>query len=153
MERARDVIVIGASAGGFEALIQVVQALPAELPAAVFVVLHVPPHWPSRLPAILTQAGPLPAAHAVDGEAIVPGRIYVAPPDRHLVVRPGHVHLSCGPREEGSRPAANPLFRTAARRLQICRTRFCHVPNFLHQCAIASQRAQGVVSGSGSYGQ
>jgi two-component system, chemotaxis family, protein-glutamate methylesterase/glutaminase len=115
VDERRDVIVIGASAGGIEALIQVVAALPANLPAAVFVVLHVSPYAPSRLPAILTREGALPAAHAEDGEPIVAGRIYVAPPDHHLLVRAGHVHLASGPKEEGSRPAANPLFRTAAR--------------------------------------
>lgn len=110
-----DIIVVGASAGGVEPLIELVGGLPADLPAAVFVVLHVPPHSPSHLPEILSRRGPLPAAHAVDGEAIVPGRIYVAPPDRHLLVRDGYVELTHGPRENGSRPAVDALFRSAAR--------------------------------------
>jgi two-component system chemotaxis response regulator CheB len=80
---------IGASAGGVLALGSLVGALPADLRAAVFVVLHVPPFAKSRLPEILSRAGPLVAAHAVDGETIEHGRIYVAPPDRHLLVRPG----------------------------------------------------------------
>jgi two-component system, chemotaxis family, protein-glutamate methylesterase/glutaminase len=111
----RDIVVIGASAGGVEALTTLVRALPPDLPAALFVVVHVPPYGGSRLPAVLSRAGPQPAAHAVHGELIHPGRIYVAPPDRHLLVRQGWVDLSRGPRENHSRPAIDPLFRSAAR--------------------------------------
>ena len=111
----RDVIVIGASAGGVDALKQLAQGLPADLPAAVFVVLHVPPQGPSVLPRILSRSGPLPAVHPVDGEAIQPGKIYIAPPDFHLLVKPGQVRVARGPRENGHRPAADALFRTAAR--------------------------------------
>src|SRR5690349_21753708 len=89
----RDVIVIGASAGGVDALKQLVQGLPADLPAAVFVVLHVPAQGPSVLPRILTRAGRLPAVHPADGEKILHGRIYVAPPDFHLIVKAPHVRL------------------------------------------------------------
>jgi len=110
-----DIVVVGASAGGVEALAGLAASLPARLPAAVFVVLHVPSTGTSALPDILGRQGPLPAAHVKDGEPIEPGRIYVAPPDHHLLLRPGHVHLARGPRENGHRPAVDPLFRSAAR--------------------------------------
>jgi two-component system, chemotaxis family, protein-glutamate methylesterase/glutaminase len=111
-----DVIVVGASAGGVEALGQLVRGLPTGLDAAVFVVLHVSPHGTSVLPRILSRSGPLPAAHAADGEPIRPGRIYVAPPDYHMLLKNGHVKLAHGPSENSHRPAVDPLFRTAARR-------------------------------------
>jgi two-component system chemotaxis response regulator CheB len=110
-----DIVVIGASAGGIPALMTLVQELPRDLPAALFVVVHIPPYSVSRLPQILSRSGPLPATHAVDGEPIQPGHIYVAPPDRHLQVRQGRIALSRGPRENHSRPAIDPLFRSAAR--------------------------------------
>ena len=80
---AHNIIVIGASAGGIEALKEVVRGLPADLPAAVFVVLHISPDKKSLLPQILTKAGPLPAKHTVDHEEIRQGQIYVARPDHH----------------------------------------------------------------------
>ena len=110
-----DIVVIGASAGGIEPLIGLVRDLPAGFPGAVFVVTHVPPYSVSKLPQILGRAGQLPAAHAGNGDRIEPGRIYVAPPDRHLLVRQGWVELTRGPRENHSRPAIDPLFRSAAR--------------------------------------
>jgi len=106
---------VGASAGGVEALRALVAKLPRDLPAAILVVLHVAPDHKSILPRILTGAGPLPAAHAKNGEALEPGRIYVAPPDRHLVVDDGVVRLSRSAPEGGHRPAVDTLFRTAAR--------------------------------------
>jgi two-component system chemotaxis response regulator CheB len=111
----RDIIVIGASAGGIQALTTLVAGLPREFPASLLVVVHIPPYAISRLPEILSRSGPLPAAHARHGEAIEPGRIYIAPPDRHLLVRAGWIELSRGPRENHCRPAIDPLFRTAAR--------------------------------------
>jgi two-component system chemotaxis response regulator CheB len=111
----RDVIVIGASSGGVKALTDLVHRLPPGLPAAVFVVCHFPASGFSRLPDILSRSGPLLAAHAQDGEPVLPGRIYVAPPDFHMVLGNGVVRLSHGPRENGHRPALDPLFRTAAR--------------------------------------
>ncbi len=111
-----DIIVIGASAGGVEALKEIVAGFPNDLPAAVLVVLHVSPHGTSVLPAILSRAGVLPAVHAADGQLLELGKIYVAPPDHHLLVTNGYAALSRGPRENGHRPAVDPLFRTAARR-------------------------------------
>jgi two-component system chemotaxis response regulator CheB len=111
---SRDIIVIGASAGGVEALQSVVRSLPMRLPAAIFVVVHFPERAVSILPRILSRAGPLSAVHAADGDQIVPGRIYVAPPDRHLMLSPNGVRLFRGPKENGNRPAIDPLFRSAA---------------------------------------
>jgi two-component system chemotaxis response regulator CheB len=113
--RKRDIIVIGASAGGVEALVELVRGLPADLPAAAFVVLHLPAHATSVLPSILNRAGALPAVHPRDGQAIQPGRIYVAPPDHHLLIKDRHLRVTRGPRENRHRPAADVLFRTAAR--------------------------------------
>jgi two-component system, chemotaxis family, protein-glutamate methylesterase/glutaminase len=109
-----DIVVVGASAGGVEALVDLARSVPPDLPAAMFVVLHVPSTGSSALPEILSRQGSLPAAHVKDGEPIELGRIYVAPPDHHLLLRTGHVHLARGPRENGHRPAVDPLFRSAA---------------------------------------
>jgi two-component system chemotaxis response regulator CheB len=111
----RDIVVVGASAGGVEALVGLAASLPVGLRAAVFVVLHLPATGTSALPDILSRHGPLAAAHVKDGEPIENGRIYVAPPDHHLLLRSGHVHLTRGPRENGHRPAVDTLFRSAAR--------------------------------------
>jgi two-component system, chemotaxis family, protein-glutamate methylesterase/glutaminase len=109
-----DIIVVGASTGGVEALAQLVHALPKAIHAAIFVVLHLPAERPSRLPSILSRHSHLPVAHAQDGESIRCGRIYVAPPDRHLLVDREVVRVVRGPRENRNRPAVDPLFRTAA---------------------------------------
>ena len=109
-----DIIVIGASAGGVEALRTLVHALPAHFPASVFVVLHISARKPSALPTILSHAGPLPAQHPTNNTLIERERIYVAPPDCHLLVEVGQVRLSKGPKEKGTRPAIDPLFRSAA---------------------------------------
>jgi two-component system, chemotaxis family, protein-glutamate methylesterase/glutaminase len=111
----RDLIAIGASAGGVEALSQVAAGLPRELPAAVLVVLHVLPTGTSVLPQILERAGALPASSAENGEPLERGHIYVAPPDHHLLVWDGRIQLSRGPRENGHRPGVDPTFRSAAR--------------------------------------
>lgn len=111
----RDIIVLGASAGGVQALCEVMSSLPPNLPAAVFVVLHVAAHGQSAMPAILSRAGCLPASHPEDGEPIVPGRVYVAPPDRHLAMEDNKVCLSRNATENGHRPAVDVLFRSAAR--------------------------------------
>ncbi len=109
-----DIIVVGASAGGVEALTTLFAGLPADLPAAVFVVLHIPAQARSLLPEILTRAGQLPAAQAVDGMVIEHGKVYVAPADHHLLVEPGRVRVVHGPHENRHRPAVDPLFRSAA---------------------------------------
>jgi two-component system chemotaxis response regulator CheB len=96
-----------------EARQALVAGLPRNFDASLFVVLHIGT-GPSYMPKILSAAGPLPARHPADGEPIRPGRIYVAPPDHHLVVGPGHIRLSRGPRENHTRPAIDPLFRSAA---------------------------------------
>jgi two-component system, chemotaxis family, protein-glutamate methylesterase/glutaminase len=110
----KDIIVVGASAGGIEALKTMAGGLPRDLPASVFVVLHTSPESPDVLAEILARAGALPASSAVDGERIQPGRIYVAPPDRHLIIEPNRVRLTRGPKENRFRPAVDPLFRSAA---------------------------------------
>jgi two-component system chemotaxis response regulator CheB len=110
----RDVIVIGGSSGGVEVVREIVRGLPAGLPAAVFVVIHRGPQGPSLLADILDAAGPLRATVAVEGERFERGRVYVAPPDRHLLVGQDHVHVRRGPRENRTRPAVDPLFRSAA---------------------------------------
>ena len=97
-----------------QALREVIEHLPPGFPAAVFVVLHVAPYGHSALPEILGRSACLPAAHPADGEVIQPGRIYVAPPDRHLAIRNGQIHLSRNASENGHRPAVDVLFRTAA---------------------------------------
>jgi two-component system chemotaxis response regulator CheB len=111
----RDIVVIGASAGGVEALGALVRELPLELEAAVFVVLHLAAEHKSVLPRILSSAGPLLAKHARNGEAIATNRIFVARPDHHLLLHDSHIRVVRGPRENGHRPAIDPLFRTAAR--------------------------------------
>ena len=110
-----DVIAVGASAGGVEALIALVSSLPADLPAAIFLVLHIPAQSPSLLPGILNRAGPLHALHPADSEAIHQGHIYIAPPDHHLLVEEGIVRVVRGPKENRHRPAIDTLFRSAAR--------------------------------------
>ncbi len=113
MERAPTIIVIGASAGGVDALRTLVTALPADLPAAIFIVLHVGSHK-SELPRLLSQVGGLPAAHARDGQEYRAGHIYVAPPDHHMVIEETCISLTKGPRENWARPAIDTLFRSAA---------------------------------------
>lgn len=108
------VVVVGASAGGLEPLLLLARGLRADLPAAVFVVLHLSPSYRSYLAEIMERASTLPVRQAVDGEEYREGHIYVAPPDHHLLIDDRRIHLSSGPRENRHRPAIDPLFRSAA---------------------------------------
>lgn len=119
MQQGHDLIVIGGSAGAVDALTALVSGLPGDLPAAVCVVVHQPPYVHSRLAEVLDRAGALPAVAAQDGVEIVPGTLYVAVPDKHLLVMPdgrggGTLRLTNGPRENRTRPSVDPLFRSAA---------------------------------------
>jgi two-component system chemotaxis response regulator CheB len=110
----RDIIVLGASAGGFTALQRLVAGLPPDLPASLFIVWHMAPDMTGLLPQMLNRANTLPAANALDGEPIERGRVYVAPPDHHLLLERGRVRVTRGPKEHRFRPAVDPLFRSAA---------------------------------------
>jgi two-component system chemotaxis response regulator CheB len=110
----RDIVVIGASAGGISALKLLVARLPADFPGSIFVVVHLSPEARSNLAAILGGAGPLRTVPAVDGMEIQPGTIYTAPADQHLLVETGRLRVVRGPRENRHRPAVDPLFRSAA---------------------------------------
>ncbi len=110
----RDIIVIGGSAGAVEAVAALVRALPPELPAALCIVIHFPATASSALPSILNRARTLPARPACSGEPLVPGTIYAAPPNCHLTIQDGQLRVFRGPKENGHRPAIDPLFRTAA---------------------------------------
>lgn len=107
------IIAIGASVGGVAALRSLAGALPSAISAPVLIVLHIGAHR-SELPALLNAAGPVPAKHGEDGETISSGQIYVAPPDRHMIVADGRLRLSRGPKENCARPAIDPLFRSMA---------------------------------------
>jgi two-component system chemotaxis response regulator CheB len=109
-----DIIVIGASVGGVDALPRLIGSLPADLPASIFVVLHSAPDGPGLLPEIIRKTSALPVRHAVDGEKILRGRVYIAQPDYHLMVNGSHVRVVRGPKENFHRPSIDTLFRTAA---------------------------------------
>ena len=114
-ETGRDIIVVGASAGGLEPVLQLAEQLPAGLEASVFVVIHFPPEGTSVLPRLLNRHGTLTAIHPTDGQRIEHGHIYVAPPDRHMIVSGNRVDLVRGPQENGYRPSIDVLMRSAAR--------------------------------------
>ncbi|SCX95389.1 two-component system, chemotaxis family, response regulator CheB [Nitrosospira sp. Nl5] len=108
------IVTIGASAGGVESLSALVASLPADLDAAIFVVLHIPANFVSTLPEILCKKGPLKAVHPADGDEIERGRIYVAAPDHHLLIEANRVLVTRGPKENRNRPSVDALFRSAA---------------------------------------
>src|SRR5918995_2245196 len=110
----RDIIVMGASAGGLSAFNRIIKQLPEDSNATVFIVWHVSPYSTSILPEILNRAGKLKSKHPKDGEPIELGKIYIAPPDHHLLLESGRIRLTKGPKENRFRPAIDPLFRSAA---------------------------------------
>lgn len=110
----RDIIVVGASTGGLQALRTLVGALPPRLEAAVFAVLHIGSHSPGYLPQLLSMAGPLPACHPYNGQRIEKGRIYVAPSDHHMRLAGEAIRLDRSAKVRHTRPAADPLFQSAA---------------------------------------
>ena len=110
----RDVVTIGASAGGVEAVRQLLSHLPADLPAALAIVIHRSPVFESRLPFVLSRRAKMEVVEPADGDPFVQKRAYTAPRDQHLLVEDGVVRLSHGPKEHRTRPAIDPLFRSAA---------------------------------------
>jgi two-component system chemotaxis response regulator CheB len=110
-----EVIAFAASAGGFHVLLEILRALPAAFAVPIVIVMHVGTEKPYMLPDVLRRASRRSVQAAADGNALAPGTVYVAPPDRHLVLRPGgHLALTHDPREHRVRPAADPLFASAA---------------------------------------
>ena len=110
----KDIIVIGGSAGSHAALKQIMSDLPGDLRASLFVATHVPTGSAGYLADVLASAGPMPVSRAVDGQPVECGRVYAAVPDRHLLLVDGIMRLGDGPRENMTRPAIDPLFRSAA---------------------------------------
>ncbi|GAB3765816.1 chemotaxis protein CheB [Spirosoma pomorum] len=110
----RDIVVIGSSAGGIYALKELMSLLPKSFDASIFIVQHVSSYSPSYLPDILSHVGTLKATHPMDGELIQPGRIYIAPPDHHLLIEYNRVMVKKGPKENRFRPSIDALFRSAA---------------------------------------
>lgn len=110
----RDIVAIGTSAGGVAALQYLTERLPAEFPACLLVTIHLSNQHRSVLDELLTRAGPLPAAFATDGVRLRKGQIFIAPPDRHLLVEEDRLLLGAGPRENNARPAIDPMLRSVA---------------------------------------
>jgi two-component system chemotaxis response regulator CheB len=109
-----DIVAIGASVGGVDAIPRLIRSLPANLPASVFVVLHSAPQGPGLMPEIIRRNSALPVQHAVDGETILHGRVYVSRPDYHLMLEGSRIRVVQGPKENFHRPSIDALFRTAA---------------------------------------
>jgi two-component system chemotaxis response regulator CheB len=109
-----DIIVIGASAGGLDPLKKLMNTLPKNFNASIFIVMHLAPQFPSNLPWILSKAAPFEVKHPTDGETIKAKQIYVAPPDHHLLIENKKVYVKKGPKENRFRPSIDALFRSAA---------------------------------------
>ena len=109
-----DMVVIGGSTGSFPVLRRIVRDLPADLPATVFICTHKPAHLPSYQAELLGADSALPVSQPTDGQPVEQRHIYLAPPDRHLMVIDRTIRLGHGPRENMARPAIDPLFRSAA---------------------------------------
>jgi len=114
LQAGHKIIVIGASAGGLEAIKGLVSKLPRHFNSPIFIVWHMGPGTTGILPQVINNLNTVPAVHAVDKEPIEPGKIYIAPPDRHLLIEKDRVRVTHGPRENRFRPAVDPLFRSAA---------------------------------------
>src|SRR5581483_10023518 len=112
--KVRNIVVVGASTGGLDAVSTVLRTLPSKLPASIFIVLHTSPQGPGLLSGILERISALPIETPRDRQVILQGRVYLAPPDYHLLLAPGQMRLNHGPREHRFRPAIDPLFRSAA---------------------------------------
>lgn len=110
----RNIIVIGASSGGFTAIRELVRSLPGDLEAAIFIVWHMSPDVEGILPRTLNKISSLRSEHAKDHEPIINGRVYIAPPDHHLILEKDEIRITKGPKENRFRPAVDPLFRSAA---------------------------------------
>lgn len=110
----RDIIAVGTSAGGVDALQFLAERLPPDLPASILVTIHLAKEFRSVLDEVLSRAGPLPASFAIDGERLRKGHIYIAPPDRHLLLEGERLLLGAGPRENNTRPAIDPMLRSVA---------------------------------------
>ena len=110
----RDIIVLGASAGGLEVIGQILRGLPGDLPASVFVVMHMSADGPGLLAQVLGRQARLPVSEANDGEPVRTGRVYVPRPDHHLILEPHRIRVLRGPKQNRHRPAIDPLFRSAA---------------------------------------
>jgi two-component system, chemotaxis family, protein-glutamate methylesterase/glutaminase len=110
----RDILIVGTSAGGFDALVFLAKGFQPDFPASVLITIHLPSDFPSSLDGILSRSGPLPATFAADRQALKKGRMYIAPPGRHLIVDGDQLSLGVGPRENNARPAIDPMLRSAA---------------------------------------
>lgn len=109
-----DIIAIGASAGGVTAILELVRRLPRDLPSSILITIHMRPESNSNLPTVIRRAGELEAVFPRFTEPLRHGYIYVAPPNLHMLLEDDHIRLEDGPRENGARPAVDPLFRSAA---------------------------------------